>query len=378
MSATTGVTSGEQAAYGALDGLMQDDFQLTLNHIRGRLRAGNHGAEVVTLLDDGSVQRCTHAELAERIDRLARVLARLGIGEGERVGTFAWNNQRHLECYFAVPCTGAVLHTLNIRLFAEQLTYIVNHAEDSAIFVDASLVPVLERLAPTFETVRHYIVMGDGDTGSLPGALRYEELMAEAGPGPFAYPDLDERRAAALCYTSGTTGNPKGVLYSHRSISMHSSVETRYPFLDDDVISFCAGIAPEYKLHGMTEKWILRQVAAKTLPKQIANRPKTMFRASLAKTFLDENRPHWVDQLLSPESLRKTGYFDPKTVARERAWQMMMPRITAKRFVYDVALTCVVSTQLWHHLFCGGDLCDLAPWSPPVPAEELVPEVVGS
>ncbi|MDR3636688.1 MAG: asparagine synthase (glutamine-hydrolyzing) [Isosphaeraceae bacterium] len=161
-------------------------------------------------------------------------------------------------------------------------------------------------------------------------------------------------------------------------ISMHSSVETRYPFLDDDVISFCAGIAPEYKLHGMTEKWILRQVAAKTLPKQIANRPKTMFRASLAKTFLDEHRPHWVDQLLSPESLRKTGYFDPNTVARERAWQMMIPRITAKRFVYDVGLTCVVSTQLWHHLFCGGGLCDLPTWSPPVPAEERVPEVVGS
>jgi len=160
-------------------------------------------------------------------------------------------------------------------------------------------------------------------------------------------------------------------------ISMHSSVETRYPFLDDDVISFCAGIAPEYKLRGMTEKWILRQVAAKTLPPQIANRPKTMFRASLAKTFLDEHRPHWVDQLLSPESLRKTGYFDPKVVARERAWQMAIPRVTAKRFVYDVGLTCVVSTQLWHHLFCGGGLCDLTPWSPPVHADERVPEVVG-
>jgi asparagine synthase (glutamine-hydrolysing) len=160
-------------------------------------------------------------------------------------------------------------------------------------------------------------------------------------------------------------------------ISMHSSVETRYPFLDDDVINFCAGIAPEYKLHGLTEKWILRRVAAKTLPPQIANRPKTMFRASLAKTFLDEHRPHWVDQLLSPESLRKTGYFDPEIVAHERAWQMMLPRITAKRFVYDVGLTCVVSTQLWHHLFCGGGLCDLTPWSPPVPAEERVPEVVG-
>ena len=145
------------------------------------------------------------------------------MSQGDRVATFAWNNQHHLELYFAIPCTGAVLHTLNIRLFEEQLTYIVEHAEDRVIFVDDSLVPVLEKLAPTFSGVEHYVVMGDGDTGALPNALRYEQLMEEAGPGRFEYPDLDERQAAALCYTSGTTGNPKGVLYSHRSISMHSS-----------------------------------------------------------------------------------------------------------------------------------------------------------
>jgi fatty-acyl-CoA synthase len=123
----------------------------------------------------------------------------------------------------AAPCTGAVLHTLNVRLFAEQLTYIVNHAEDRVVFVDDSLVPVLERLAPSFETVEHYVVMGDGDAGTLPNALRYEELLSEAGEGDFDYPEIDERQAAALCYTSGTTGNPKGVLYSHRSISLHST-----------------------------------------------------------------------------------------------------------------------------------------------------------
>ncbi len=143
--------------------------------------------------------------------------------QGERVGTFAWNNQRHLELYFAIPCSGAVLHTLNIRLFAEQLTYIVNHAEDKVIFVDDSLVPVLEKLAPSFSTVEHYVVMGGGDAGTLPNALRYEDLLDAAGPGEFDYPELDERQAAALCYTSGTTGNPKGVLYSHRSISLHST-----------------------------------------------------------------------------------------------------------------------------------------------------------
>ncbi|MGH2865693.1 MAG: long-chain fatty acid--CoA ligase, partial [Solirubrobacteraceae bacterium] len=208
-----------------LEGLMQNDFPLTLNHIRRRLGAGNHGAEVVTLGGDGSnVSRASHADIARRIDDLARVLQKLGVSQGERVATFAWNNQRHFELYFAVPCIGAVLHTLNIRLFEEQITYIVNHAEDRVIFVDDSLVPTLEKLAPSFRTVEHYVVMGDGELGALPNALRYEDLLDQAGEGPFDYPELDERQAAALCYTSGTTGNPKGVLYSHRSISLHSTV----------------------------------------------------------------------------------------------------------------------------------------------------------
>jgi fatty-acyl-CoA synthase len=220
-----------------LEGLMQNDFPLTLNHIRRRLGNGNHGSEVVTLADDGaSVNSVTHAEVSARIDRLARVLQGLGVTQGERVATFAWNNQRHFELYFAVPCTGAVLHTLNIRLFEEQITYIVNHAEDRVIFVDDSLVPMLEKLAPSFETVEHYVIMGNplthpptsppthDELGGLPNALYYEDLLDQAGDGPFDYPELDERQAAALCYTSGTTGNPKGVLYSHRSISLHSTV----------------------------------------------------------------------------------------------------------------------------------------------------------
>ncbi len=205
-----------------LEGLMQDDFPLTLHHPLHRMRSVHPGAEVVTLTDDGVV-RASYGEVAARVDRLARVLDRLGVEQGERVGTFAWNSQRHLELYMAVPCVGAVLHTLNIRLFAEQLTYIVNHAHDGVIFVDDSLVPILQELAPTFSGVRNYVVMGDGDCGALPNVLRYEELLEEAGPGPYEYPDVDERQAAALCYTSGTTGNPKGVLYSHRSISLHST-----------------------------------------------------------------------------------------------------------------------------------------------------------
>jgi fatty-acyl-CoA synthase len=205
-----------------LNSLMQDDFPLNLHHIRRRMGSCHPDAEVVTLTDHGTV-RASYGEISERVDRLARVLATLGVNEGDRVGTFAWNNQRHFELYIAVPCVGAVLHTLNVRLFAEQLTYIVNHAEDEVIFVDDSLVGILEKLAPTFKGVRHYVVMGDGDTGSLPNALRYEDLLEQAGPGGYDYPEIDERRAAALCYTSGTTGNPKGVLYSHRSVSLHST-----------------------------------------------------------------------------------------------------------------------------------------------------------
>jgi fatty-acyl-CoA synthase len=236
-----------------LMGLMQDDFPLNLHHIRRRMRDVHPDAEVVTLTAPGNVERATFGEVSERVDRLARVLGKLGIEQGDRVGTFAWNNQRHFELYMAVPCVGAVLHTLNIRLFAEQLTYIVNHADDKVIFVDESLVPLLAKLAPSFQNVRHYVVMGDSarpsdrdpadpsdrdstqttspaDT-SLPNALSYEDLLEEvdaetAGRGgseSFDYPEIDERQAAALCYTSGTTGNPKGVLYSHRSISLHST-----------------------------------------------------------------------------------------------------------------------------------------------------------
>ena len=182
---------------GALPGLMQDDFPLTLHHIRRRMGTSSPDASVLTLAQPGSVERATFTEVSERIDRLARALGRLGVEQGQRVATFAWNNQRHFELYFAIPCVGAVLHTLNIRLFEEQLTYIVNHAQDRVIFVDDSLVPVLEKLAPTFQTVEHYVVMGDGDSGSLPNVLRYEEQMEEAGDGGFDYPQVDERQALA-------------------------------------------------------------------------------------------------------------------------------------------------------------------------------------
>jgi acyl-CoA synthetase (AMP-forming)/AMP-acid ligase II len=207
-----------------LEGLMQNDFQLNVGAIRRRLRACYPDQEVVTLTGEGFV-RASYAEVADRVDRLGRVLERLGIEPGDRVGTFAWNSQRHFELYLAVPSYGAVLHTLNIRLFPEQQTYIVGHAQDQVIFVDAELVEPLAKLAGELEGVRHYVVMGDGDLDALPDALSYEALLEEAGEGEYDWPDVPERAAAALCYTSGTTGNPKGVLYSHRSVALHSTAQ---------------------------------------------------------------------------------------------------------------------------------------------------------
>lgn len=151
-------------------------------------------------------------------------------------------------------------------------------------------------------------------------------------------------------------------------IAMNASVETRYPFLDEDVIDFCARIAPHYKLRRLTDKWILRRVAANTLPRPIARRRKTMFRATRSGTFLGPHRPPWVDELLSPASLRKGGYFNPDAVARARRL-VARPMITPARSFFDLALTGVIATQLWHHTFCGGQLADLPVWSAPVHAQ---------
>ncbi len=181
-----------------------------------------HGDREVITWQGADARRVTFADTYERVGRLANALKDLGVGEGDVVGTFCWNHQEHLEAYFAVPCMGAALHTLNIRLFPEQLDFVIRDGADKVIIVDGSLIPLLAQAPEAVAEVEHIILVGDGDTTPLGReVLRYEDLLAAASPS-YDWPDLDENAAAMMCYTSGTTGNPKGVVYSHRSQWTHT------------------------------------------------------------------------------------------------------------------------------------------------------------
>ena len=206
-----------------MDGLMMD-VPLSLSHIFNRAEHLFPDKEVVTATPTGR-ERTSYGQWAERTRRLGGALDNLGITSDGRVATFSWNTARHLELYFAPPCTGRVAHTLNLRLFPDQLTYIVNHAEDEVIFLDQSVAGLLWPLMDQFETVRHVVLMDDGapppDPAEIgPDVHDYEELIADASPVDWM--SVAENRAGSMMYTSGTTGNPKGVVYSHRSMVLHT------------------------------------------------------------------------------------------------------------------------------------------------------------
>src|SRR6202023_2131354 len=196
-----------------MESLMMD-FPLTLQHAFDRAVRLFSKKEIVTQMDSG-LHRYTFREWGKRTMQLANALNRAGVKEGDRIATFGWNTYRHLELYFAIPCLGAVLHTLNLRLFAEQLAFIVNDAQDKMIFVDGDLVPLLEGVAEQLPSVKLYVIMGEAPnaTGKLQPSVDYETFIGSQ-PAQYTWPELAESAPAAMCYTSGTTGNPKGVVYS--------------------------------------------------------------------------------------------------------------------------------------------------------------------
>ena len=202
-----------------MKGLIQN-YQLTLPAILKRAEELYSRKEIVTRNPDKSFHRYTYADFVRRSKKLAVALGKLGLEKSDRVVTIAWNTYQHLEAYFGVPSAGLVLHTLNPRLSFNDLTYIINHADDRVLLIDETLVELLDGLEDEVDLERIFVFSADGTAPE--GLESYEDLLEGADENDFEYPDLDENDAAALCYTSGTTGRPKGTLYSHRSISLHS------------------------------------------------------------------------------------------------------------------------------------------------------------
>jgi len=229
-------------------GLMQDR-PLLISQIIDFAAAAYPDVEIVTRTVEGPIHRYGYKDAHKRAKQVAEALQGLGIKLGDRVGTIAWNTYRHFELYFGISGIGAVLHTINPRLAPEHVAYIANHAEDKVIFVDLNLVPVVEGVFDQLKTVKHVVVMTDRahmpTSSKIPNLLCYEELIADK-PGTLKWPEFDEKTASSLCYTSGTTGNPKGVLYSHRSTMIHSMMMASGPVLALDPDTTILPVVPMF------------------------------------------------------------------------------------------------------------------------------------
>jgi fatty-acyl-CoA synthase len=244
-----------------LEGLMQD-YQLTLPAIIKRAETLYGYREIVTRQPDMSFHHYTYADFSSRAKKLSVALEKLGVESGDRVGTLAPNTYQHLEAYFGIPCSGAVLHTINPRLHEGDLAYIANHAGDKVLMVDGTLVEVLESFREQIDV--EHVVIFDRDNGDLPdGAISYEGLLADADEGGFDYPEFDEKQGAAMCYTSGTTGRPKGALYSHRAIALHSmmlAMGSVFGFSEADCI---LPVVPMYHVNAWGLPFVATLVGAK-------------------------------------------------------------------------------------------------------------------
>lgn len=209
----------------------------------------NTDAEIVTRQVEGGIHRYSYGDALLRTRKLANALRNLGVHQGDRIATLAWNTYRHFELYYAISGMGAITHTINPRLFAEQITYIINHAEDKYVFVDLSFVPLLEGIKDHIAVVKGIVVMTDAEhmprSAALPNLICYEDLIAEESE-EFEWPEFDERTAAGLCYTSGTTGNPKGVMYSHRSTVLHAISACRSSALNLGPLSRVLPVVPMF------------------------------------------------------------------------------------------------------------------------------------
>ena len=327
----------------SLPGTMQD-WPLLVWRLIDHAAVNHPRREVVTLTVEGGVHRSNWLEIRDRARRVAQSLARLGIQPGDRVATLAWNTHRHVESWYGISGMGAVAHTINPRLFEEQIVYIANHAADRVLFFDLSFLALVERLAPQLPSIEHFVLMTDRahmPSSSPLDLLCFEDMIA-ASDGDFAWAQLDENAPAGLCYTSGTTGNPKGVQYSHRSNVLHAMAASMHDVFSMSATSIVLPVAPMFHANA----WAIPYVAATVGAKLVLNGPN--FDApTLHRLIIDEGvtlalavPTVWLGVL---QHLEKTGETLGK-LKRVAIGGSAVPRVMVEAFQRDHGVTV---SHLW-------------------------------